>query len=100
MSLLGDLPHDPDTDAIIIPAATTTDTNTATSNTKYKIHNISIPLLVVQALDDPLITWKATVQNTGFMHPMNLVNNTSSRELTGGNSNLLVLLTKSGGHVG
>ena len=79
MSALGDIPHDVDTD--IIPMENT-----------GKIHTVAIPLLVVQALDDPLITWRATIQNEGFMHPDNLVQS--------GSGNLLLLLTKKGGHVG
>jgi len=57
-----------------------------------KIHSIAIPLLVVQALDDPLITWRATAQNEGLMHPKNLTST--------GSGNLMLLLTKAGGHVG
>ena len=79
MSALGDIPHDVDTD------------NIPMENTG-KIHTVAIPLLIVQALDDPLITWRATIQNEGFMHPDNLVQS--------GSGNLLLLLTKEGGHVG
>ena len=57
-----------------------------------KIHNVSIPLCVVHALDDPLITWRTVAANEGFMHPENL-----SRS---GSGNLILLLTKDGGHVG
>ncbi len=57
-----------------------------------KIHSISIPLCVVHAFDDPLITWRTTVHNNGFMHPENLVKS--------GSGNVMLLLTKSGGHVG
>jgi len=81
MSALGDIPHH------------TGSASTPSSN-NYKFHNISIPLLVVHALDDPLLSWRATVQNDvdGFMHPTNLVQS--------GSGNVLLLLTKSGGHVG
>ncbi|KAG7366440.1 alpha/beta fold family hydrolase [Nitzschia inconspicua] len=57
-----------------------------------KIHNVSIPMLIVHAYDDPLITWRSTCQNEGFMHPENLANT--------GSGNLILLLTKGGGHVG
>ena len=57
-----------------------------------KVHSIAIPLLVVQAFDDPLITWRATAQNEGIMHPQNLTKT--------GTGNLMLLLTKAGGHVG
>ncbi len=80
MSALGDIPHDPNTGELV-------DTNQS-----GKIHDVSIPLLVVHAFDDPLITWRATVQNSGFMHPNNLVKS--------GSGNLMLLLTKAGGHVG
>jgi predicted alpha/beta-fold hydrolase len=78
MSALGDIPHDSDGR---IPL-----------ENNGKIHNVSIPMVVVHAFDDPLITARATVQNDGFMHPDNLVKS--------GNGNLLLLLTKAGGHVG
>jgi len=80
MSALGDIPHDPVTDKLL------------NSNKNGKIHDVSIPLLVVQSFDDPLISWRATVQNSGFMHPDNLVKS--------GSGNLMLLLTKAGGHVG
>ena len=80
MSALGDIPHDPDTDELIDP------------DRSGKIHDVSIPLLVFQALDDPLITWRASAQNSGMMHPENLVKT--------GSGNLMLLLTKGGGHVG
>lgn len=80
MSALGDIPHDPDTDELV------------DANRSGKIHDVSIPMLVVHAFDDPLVTWRATVQNSGFMHPENLVKS--------GSGNLMLLLTKAGGHVG
>ena len=80
MSALGDIPHDPETDKLV------------DDNRSGKIHDVSIPLLVVHAFDDPLITWRATIQNSGFMHPENLVKS--------GSGNLMLLLTKAGGHVG
>ena len=78
MSALGDIPHMQD--GLLEP------------NNTGKIHTVSIPLCLVQALDDPLVTWKATVSNKGFMHPENLV--------LSGSGNVMVLLTKAGGHVG
>ena len=60
------------------------------AQTQKHSHNISIPLLVVHALDDPLITWRTVAANDGAMHPKNLTTGTS----------LFLLLTKRGGHVG
>jgi hypothetical protein len=57
-----------------------------------KIHSVSIPLCVVHSLDDPLVTWRATANNKGFMQPDNLVKS--------GTGNVMLLLTKAGGHVG
>jgi hypothetical protein len=57
-----------------------------------KIANISIPMLVMQALDDPVSTWRNVASNHGLMHPENLVRT--------GQGNLVVLLTQKGGHVG
>eukprot|EP00537_Pseudo-nitzschia_pungens_P008289 CAMPEP_0172364926 /NCGR_PEP_ID=MMETSP1060-20121228/7948_1 /TAXON_ID=37318 /ORGANISM="Pseudo-nitzschia pungens, Strain cf. cingulata" /LENGTH=678 /DNA_ID=CAMNT_0013088057 /DNA_START=36 /DNA_END=2072 /DNA_ORIENTATION=+ len=82
MSALGDIPHDPFT-------GKPNDTN---EKQLGKIHTVSIPFLVVHALDDPLVTWRATVHNEGFMSPQNL-----SRS---GSGHLMLLLTKAGGHVG
>mmetsp|Transcript_21058 Transcript_21058/g.37889 ORF Transcript_21058/g.37889 Transcript_21058/m.37889 type:complete len:121 (-) Transcript_21058:415-777(-) len=78
MSALGDIPHDSNG---MIPL-----------ENHGKIHNVSVPLLVVHAFDDPLVTVRATSQNEGFMHPKNLVKT--------GKGNLILLLTKAGGHVG
>jgi predicted alpha/beta-fold hydrolase len=57
-----------------------------------QIANVSIPLCIVNALDDPLITWKAVAANDGLRHPSNIVKT--------GSGNVLMLLTKAGGHVG
>ena len=57
-----------------------------------KIHNVSIPLCVMHALDDPISTWRTVAANEGFMHPNRLVQS--------GQGNLMLLLTKRGGHVG
>ena len=78
MSALGDIPV---TQSGLLPEQNT-----------GKVHNISVPLCVIHALDDPLITWRTVAANEGFMHPENL-----SRS---GSGNLVLLLTKEGGHVG
>ena len=57
-----------------------------------KIHSVSVPLCVLHAFDDPLITWRATANNHGFMRPEKMVKS--------GSGNVMLLLTKSGGHVG
>lgn len=57
-----------------------------------RVHNISIPLCVIHALDDPLITWRTVAANDGLLHPSNLTQFSSG--------NLFLLLTKRGGHVG
>jgi hypothetical protein len=59
---------------------------------KSRIHNIAIPLCVIHALDDPIITWQTVADNRGDKHPENLVKT--------GSGNLMLLLTKAGGHVG
>ena len=51
-----------------------------------RIGNVSIPLLMVQALDDPVGYW-------GTFHD-------PAKVVTTGNGNTLVLLTRKGGHVG
>jgi hypothetical protein len=53
---------------------------------------IAFPLCVIHAFDDPLVAWRTVARNEGFMHPDNL-----SRT---GSGNLILLLTKGGGHVG
>lgn len=57
-----------------------------------KIHSLSIPLCVLHALDDPISIWRTNAANEGFMYPENLVQT--------GNGNLMLLFTKTGGHVG
>ena len=52
---------------------------------------MSIPLLVVHALDDPLVTWRTVAANQGIRHPAILTQHVE---------NLFLLLTKRGGHVG
>jgi hypothetical protein len=77
MSALGDIPQ--------------TSTGVV-DNLDGKIHNVAIPFCVMHALDDPLITWRTVASNEGFMHPYNLSKS--------GSGNLMILLTKGGGHVG
>lgn len=79
MSALGDMPYG-------------TDNVKVGGNRERKIDTLSIPLVVIHAFDDPLITWRATCANEGLMHPENLVKS--------GSGNLMLLMTKSGGHVG
>lgn len=69
MSAFGDVPFD-------------TDRNYAAS----RMANASIPLCVLHALDDPLITWKAVAADEGPMYPSNLVKT--------GSGYLMLLLTK------
>ena len=57
-----------------------------------KIANISIPLCVLHAFDDPISTWRTIVANDGVMHPESLVRL--------GKGNLVLLLTEKGGHIG
>jgi predicted alpha/beta-fold hydrolase len=53
-----------------------------------RISNTSIPFAVLQALDDPLVGWRTI----GTERPQELVDS--------GNGNVMLLLTKAGGHVG
>jgi hypothetical protein len=80
MSVLGDIPVDQ------------LDRLTPPDVFDKKIARISIPVLVLQALDDPVSTWRNVAANHGLMHPENLVRT--------GQGNLVVLLTQKGGHVG
>ena len=57
-----------------------------------RILNVSIPLCVLHALDDPIATWRGNTANQGLMHPENLVRL--------GKGNVLLLLSAKGGHVG
>ena len=52
-----------------------------------RIANVSIPLCVLHALDDPLVTWRTIGHN-----PAKLVDT--------GSGHIMMVLTKSGGHVG
>lgn len=78
MSVLGDVPME--------------EYNSETLSPNRRIHDISIPFCVLHALDDPLVTWRTVAANHGPMHPKNLSKT--------GSGNLLILLTKQGGHVG
>jgi predicted alpha/beta-fold hydrolase len=84
MSPLGDIPLDEYYNETLLA------TNSVGKGAR--IHNVSIPLLVIHALDDPLITWRTVAANRGFLHPSTLTKS--------GTGNLFVLLTKAGGHVG
>jgi predicted alpha/beta-fold hydrolase len=66
--------------------------NDDNDETLSRITNVNIPFCVLHALDDPLITWKTVASDEGAMHPSNLVKS--------GSGNLMLLLTKRGGHVG
>ncbi len=56
---------------------------------------IPIPHLVLQALDDPLSTWRTNTADdpTSVLHPSNLFQ-------VNAQENLVLLLTSTGGHVG
>jgi predicted alpha/beta-fold hydrolase len=79
MSALGDIPQEDYYD-------------NHTLGVSGKIFNVSVPLCVMHALDDPISTWKTVAATSGFMRPERLV--------TTGSGNLMILLTKRGGHVG
>lgn len=53
-----------------------------------RIANVSIPFVVLQALDDPLVGWRTI----GTENPQGLADS--------GLGNIMLLLTKAGGHVG
>jgi predicted alpha/beta-fold hydrolase len=78
MSALGDIPIE--------------EYNGPSLEPQRRIQSLSIPLLVIHALDDPLVTFRTVGANHGLMHPTNLTKT--------GTGNLLLLLTKGGGHVG
>ncbi|CAB9528190.1 Protein ABHD1 [Seminavis robusta] len=80
MSAMGDIPLDAYQNEASLPE-------------NARIHNVAIPFCVVHALDDPLVTWRTVGANTGLMHPSTLTSQIRS-------GNLLLLLTKAGGHVG
>lgn len=57
-----------------------------------KIANVSIPLCILHALDDPISSWRTVAAPHGLLRPDMLVQS--------GQGNLMMLLTKAGGHVG
>lgn len=89
MSALGDIPLSTKTHD---GSGLVVDEHEGNNNLDGKIHSVAIPFCVLHALDDPLVTWKATADNEGFMHPNNLVRT--------GSGYLMILFTKAGGHVG
>ncbi len=64
-------------------------TNSVTSSNEVvgRIANVSIPFCVLHALDDPLTSWRTVGHD-----PVKLADS--------GSGNIMILLTKSGGHVG
>lgn len=81
MGVLGDIPlHDIEANKV------------DSQNNSYRIMNISVPMGILQALDDPISTWRCTTSNSGFLRPDRLVRS--------GNGNIVLLLTEKGGHVG
>lgn len=62
--------------------------NTNSESSWGRIANVSVPFLVVQALDDPLVGWRTV----GTENVQGLADS--------GSGNTMLLLTKAGGHVG
>jgi predicted alpha/beta-fold hydrolase len=56
------------------------------TNQDSRISNVSVPLLMVHALDDPIAYWKCLGDPTNVVHS--------------GKGNVVMLLTQKGGHVG
>ena len=67
---------------------TPTTVSSSSSNEWGRIGNVSIPFVVLQALDDPIVGWRTV----GTSNPQSLVDS--------GLGNVILLLTKAGGHVG
>jgi predicted alpha/beta-fold hydrolase len=84
MSAMGD--REPEFNLLGPPPTTTTVSRS--SNEWGRIGNVSIPFVVLQALDDPIVGWRTV----GTSNPQNLVDS--------GFGNVMLLLTKAGGHVG
>mmetsp|Transcript_12915 Transcript_12915/g.31476 ORF Transcript_12915/g.31476 Transcript_12915/m.31476 type:complete len:748 (+) Transcript_12915:205-2448(+) len=84
MSAMGD--RDPEFD--LFGASTDSAPTRAGSNNWGRIANVSIPFAVLQALDDPLVGWRTV----GTNDPQGLVES--------GSGNIMLVLTKAGGHVG
>ena len=66
----------------------TNESSSEKENSWGRIESVSIPFVVLQALDDPLVGWRTI----GTEKPQELV--------ASGSGNLMLLLTKAGGHVG
>jgi predicted alpha/beta-fold hydrolase len=79
MGLLGDIPLN----NLELPANYTK---------SARVFNVSVPLGVLHSLDDPISTWRTIVGNKGMMRPEELVRV--------GHGNIVLLLTRVGGHVG
>jgi predicted alpha/beta-fold hydrolase len=89
MSVLGDIPREEHEE------------DTFRTRRRGRVDNISIPLLMIHAMDDPLLIWRTVAAPTGLMHPTNLCRAYNETAGTGtGSGKLLLLLTKRGGHVG
>jgi predicted alpha/beta-fold hydrolase len=82
MSAMGD--RDPEFNLL----GRTPTTVSSSSNEWGRIGNVSIPFVVLQALDDPIVGWRTV----GTSNPQSLVDS--------GLGNVILLLTKAGGHVG
>ena len=80
LSAMGDIPMDAYENQSTLPA-------------NARIHDTAIPLAIISALDDPLCSWRTVAANAGLMHPSTLTSQVRS-------GNLVLLLTKAGGHVG
>jgi predicted alpha/beta-fold hydrolase len=57
-----------------------------------KIHKVFIPHCILFALDDPVVSWRVMAANHGLMHPSKIVQT--------GVGNIMLMLTKQGGHLG
>ena len=77
--------RDPEFD--LFGASTDSAPTRAGSNNWGRIANVSIPFAVLQALDDPLVGWRTV----GTNDPQGLVES--------GSGNIMLVLTKAGGHV-
>lgn len=86
MSAMGD--RTPEFDLYGAQADTTDPTSSSSSSSSWgRIANVAIPFAVLQALDDPLVGWRTI----GTNNPQKLADS--------GNGNVILLLTKAGGHV-
>lgn len=69
------------------PASESASSSLGNNNEWGRIGNVSTPLAVLQALDDPLVGWRTV----GTANPQGLADS--------GSGNVMLLLTKAGGHV-